>query len=93
MGNCLSTKFGILAQQYTNDLTNHGIVLQACAVLIQLSIELGSTCLFNNELNNTQPSEADLEDVINNWMTTTWTNEKRMFHFELFFDFLGYPPT
>ena len=27
MGNQLFTKFGILAQQYTNDLTNHGIVL------------------------------------------------------------------
>ena len=58
MGNCLFTKFGILAQQYTNDLTNHGIVLQACVVLIQLSIELGSMHLFNvaeihDELNNT----------------------------------------
>ena len=26
-GNCLLTKFGILAQQYTNDLTNHDIVI------------------------------------------------------------------
>ena len=53
-----------------NDLTDHSTVLQACAVLIQLLIEFRSMQLFDvaevyNDLNKRTPSEADLEDAIN----------------------------
>ena len=69
-GNCLFTKFGTLSKQFMNDLTDHSTVLQACVVLIQLSIEFGSMHLFDvaevyDDLNKTTPSEADLEDVVN----------------------------
>ena len=68
-GNCLFTKFGALSKQFMNDLTDHRTVLQACAVLIQLSIEFRSMQLFDvaevyNDLNKMTPSEADVEDAI-----------------------------
>lgn len=68
-GNRLFTKFGILSKRFTNDLVDHGTVLQACAVLIQLSIEFGSMRLFDvaevyDDLNNTRPTQEELEEDI-----------------------------
>ena len=93
-GNCCFTKFGILPKQFTNDLTNHSIVLLACVILIKLSIQFGSMQLFDvmevyDILNYMRPLEADLKDVINDfWMKTMRMKEKRMFCFEFVLVFL-----
>ena len=63
-------KIRILSKQYTNDLTDHGTMLQTCAILIPLSIKFGSMQLIDvtevyDVLNDTRPLEADLEDEIN----------------------------
>ena len=46
-GNRLFTKLSILDKQFTNDITDHGKIVHASAVLIQLSIQFGAMRLFD----------------------------------------------
>ena len=46
-GNNLLKKFGILKNQFEYSLKKHIMCFCACAVLTQLSIELGAMCMFD----------------------------------------------
>lgn len=68
-GNRLFTKLEILNNRYTNDITTHGTVFRACAVLVQLSIEMGAMTLFDvadayDNLQSTAPTVTELKEEI-----------------------------
>lgn len=46
-GNNLLKKFGILKNRFEYSLKKHSMCFRACAVLTQLSIELGAMCMFD----------------------------------------------
>jgi hypothetical protein len=70
-GNRLFTKLSILDKQFTNDITDHGTIVRASAVLIQLSIQFGAMRLFDvdemyDEINSAayHPTTEELKEEI-----------------------------